>query len=64
MKLVHDFFFKILARNHVILLFLNFTENILNVDDPGRALWMTREEYVTFGTQTLAITDHLLDEDG
>ena len=40
------------------------TENILNVEDPGRALWMTREEYITFGTQTLAITDDLLDEDG
>ena len=40
------------------------TENILNVEDPGRVLWMTREEYITFGTQTLAITDDLLDEDG
>ena len=45
-------------------LLINFTENILNVEDPGRALWMTREEYITFGTQTLAITDDLLDEDG
>ena len=47
-----------------VLKLVNFTENILNVEDPGRALWMTREEYITFGTQTLAITDDLLDEDG
>jgi len=40
-------------------------ENILNIlDDPGRALWMTREEYIIFGSQNLAINDHLLDEDG
>lgn len=38
--------------------------NILNVEDPGRALWMTREEYVTFGSINLAINDHLLDEEG
>ena len=42
-----------------------FPENILNVlEDPGRALWMTREEYIIFGSQNLAINDHLLDEDG
>jgi len=40
-------------------------ENILNIlDDPGRALWMTREEYIIFGSQNLAVNDHVLDEDG
>ena len=43
---------------------LLFADNILTVDDPGRALWMTREEYITFGSQNLAMNDHLLDEDG
>ena len=41
-----------------------FSENIFNVENPGTALWMTREEYIVFGSQNLAIGDHLLDEDG
>ena len=51
-----------MEEQHFFFLFL---ENILNIlDDPGRALWMTREEYIIFGSQNLAINDHLLDEDG
>ena len=39
-------------------------ENVLTLNDPGSALWMTREEYITFGYQTIAVNDNILDEDG
>ena len=41
-----------------------FSENVYHLQDPGNALWMTREEYITFGHQMIADNDNLLDEDG
>ena len=41
-----------------------FPENVYHLQDPGSALWMTREEYITFGHQMMADNDNLLDEDG
>jgi len=39
-------------------------ENVVHLHDPGSALWMTREEYITFGNQMIAVNDSILDEDG
>ena len=41
-----------------------FSENVVHLHDPGSALWMTREEYITFGNQMIAVNDSILDEDG
>jgi hypothetical protein len=35
----------------------NITENLLQLNEPGDPLWMTREEYIIFGGQRLASCD-------
>ena len=39
-----------------------FLENILQLNEPGDPLWMTREEYITFGAQRLASCDSTIRE--
>ena len=52
------------GHNEFTIYYLIFLENVLTLNDPGSALWMTREEYITFGYQTIAVNDNILDEDG
>ena len=39
-----------------------FLENILQLNEPGDPLWMTREEYIIFGAQRLASCDSTIRE--
>lgn len=61
--LLSDFsFFKSTYFSLFIFIF-QFSENVLHLHDPGSPLWMTREEYIIFGNQQLAVNDPL-DQEG
>ena len=39
-----------------------FLDKILQLNEPGDPLWMTREEYIIFGAQRLASCDSTIRE--
>lgn len=39
-----------------------FSENVLQLIEPGSPLWMTREEYIVFGVQKIATFDSCIRE--
>ena len=41
---------------------LYFSDKILQLNEPGDPLWMTREEYIIFGAQRLASCDSTIRE--